>query len=70
MWKYELRPSLVKNYQWVCMLVEYTTVMPPDPVRAWIKEHMGQQGIRHMEGICGFYFKNQEDAVQFILTWG
>ena len=74
MYKYELRPSRVEWYPYLCMPVSNLGFEPHDNVRRYCLEMFGEEGTkgvgRWYDGLLGFYFKNQDDAVQFILTWG
>lgn len=75
MYRYELRQSRLKNYPYLCMPVANTGIQPPDYVRRYCQENFGDMGSRELggrwyDGLMGFYFRDQNDAVQFMLAWG
>ena len=74
MYKYEFRPSRLDYYPYLCMPVSNSGMEPSDYVRRYCCDTFGSEGTKNSggwyDGLLGIYFKNQQDAVQFILTWG
>ena len=75
MHNYELRHSRLRGFNFLCMSIKETGLpFPHTNIRNWCLETFGPEGNkdqgRWYDGLLGFYFKNREDAVQFILTWG
>ena len=80
MYQYELRPSRLEYYPYLCVdvaeenyhsMIHYTD---ENHVRLHCLNSFGEMGTKNsgrwFGGLLGIYFKNQEDAVQFILSWG
>lgn len=70
---FELRPSRLPYYTYLCMPVRSNGSVPV-AVSKWCHETFGEMGTntrgRWYLGLMGFYFVDQTDAVQFILSWG
>lgn len=70
MYKYELRPSKLLNYPYLCV----TSVHDMLDVSKYCCENFGPEGNKThgvwYEGMLGVYFKHRLHAVQFIMSWG
>lgn len=78
MYTYESRPSRLAHYPYLCV----RCYPNPDILhvygfyaqeRQYCLENFGTEGSKRKgrwhDGLLGFYFKDQNDAVQFILAW-
>lgn len=73
---YEFRSSRLEYYPYLCVQCKphNDSTLGILSVREYCKQHFGREGSkktgRWHDGLLGFYFKDQQDAVQFILAWG
>lgn len=70
MYNYELRPSKLDNYPYLCVNFSANSKY----IRSYCCENFGPEGTKThgvwYEGMLGVYFKHRLHAVQFIMSWG